>query len=183
MNRNVSLREIILLGVLLILAVYYFVLQGPVAKETAELQASRVQVQTELEEAETKLMLKKNMEAALEESFGEGSNPVALPDHDNVNNIINELNTILSTTSGYNISFGDEETDVYVVRREIRITCKVKSYKAATALIDDIRSSSNGYLIKDVAISEASSRGGNNLDVEQGYSVSLTITSFEYKAA
>lgn len=184
MKKTISIREMILLGVLIILAAYYFVVQGPIAKETEELENARVQVEAEIEEAQSLLTVKKAMEKAIEETFeAAGGNPTALPDYNNINNVINELHAILDSTVSYNIVFGDDEEDGYVVRREIKITYKVKTYDAAIARLDAIRNSRNGYLIEDVAISETTSWTAINLDEENVYSVSLTMVSFDYKAA
>lgn len=179
-----SLRELILLGILIVLAAYYFVVQGPIAKETEALENARAQVDAELDTEQDRLLMKGAMERELEAVFAAaGGNPEALPDYNNINNVINELHAILDSSRSYNIVFGDDEEDDYVVRREIKINYRVKSYRSAIARLDAIRNSSNAYLLQDVAITEAAVRNPNSLDEETEYSVSLTMVSFDYKAA
>lgn len=183
MNKPISMREMILLGILIILAAYYFVVQGPIAKETQQLEAEKAEIELRLDEAQTKLTQKKAMEAELEKVFEESNGkPNSLPDYNNINNVINELHAILDSAVSYNITFGDDEEDSYIVRRDIKITYKVRSYKDATARLDAIRKSSNGYLLEDVSITETDSRIVNSPDQEVMYSVSLNMISFDYKA-
>lgn len=182
MNKPISLREMILLGILIILAAYYFVVQGPIAKETEELEAERTRVEMNIEDAQSQLMLKKAMEAEIDKTFEkENGEPRSLPDYNNINTVINELHAILDSSTSYNIVFGNDEESSYIVRRDIKITYTVRSYKEAISKLDAIRNSSNRYLLEDVAINEASGRVIGTDDVS--YSVSLNMVSFDYKAA
>ena len=182
MKKSISLREMILLGILIVLAAYYFVVQGPIASETAELEAQKAQIEVEVEDAQNKLMLKKAMEDEIDKVYEEANgNPRSLPDYNNINTVINELHAILDSTNSYNIVFGDDEADSYIVRRDIKITYTVRSYSEAISKLDAIRNSNNRYLLEDVAINETAARMYAEEDVY--YSVSLNMVSFDYKAA
>ncbi len=66
MNRIISIRELALLGILIILAAYYFVVQGPVASETLNLANQRADLQSEIDIASAKAMQVNKMQSELD---------------------------------------------------------------------------------------------------------------------
>ena len=66
MNRIISIRELALLGILILLAAYYFVVQGPVASETLNLANQRADLQSEIDIASAKAMQVNKMQSEMD---------------------------------------------------------------------------------------------------------------------
>lgn len=148
MNKTISIRELALLGVLIILAAYYFVVQGPVAKDTDELTQNRITLQSQIDEGNIKLAAMQKMEAELENIYAEaGGSPQALADYSNNKVLLNELNTILNMADKFDVSFGDVSFSDNIMRREIAISFETQSKDAAEFIAEAIESSPNAYLI------------------------------------
>ncbi len=189
----ISAKELALLGILIVLVAYYFVVQGPIASQTKEIERSLSKVNSKIAEAQIKADNMTVMQKAIDEVFDEyGGNPPLLPRYNNMNGIIAELNGILADTVDYDVAFGEEATDETIpniVRRPISISFTAKSYKSAVSTVREINDSSNRYLITDVSINETktwSNRWGVFGSAAYGgeysvYGVSITMLSFEYK--
>lgn len=148
MNRNISIRELALLGVLIILAAYYFVVQGPVAKDTEELTQNRTTLQSQIDEGNIKLAAMQEMQSELDEIYDEADgNPQALADYSNNKVLLNELNTILNMADKFDVSFGAVSFNDNIMRREISISFETQSKDAAEFIAEAIESSPNAYLI------------------------------------
>lgn len=179
MKKSISMRELILLGILVIIAAYYFVVQGPVAEEKTSIDSMQAQIDMELDEAEARLINMRRMEKAVDEVFAEDPDPAqVISEYNNINNILLELNTILDSTIDYTIDFETEEIASEMARRNINIYFAVGSYEAAIEKITAIESSSNRYLIRNMSITDGAGRAS-----DAGFEVTLNVTSFEYVKA
>ena len=148
MKRIISIRELALLGVLIILAAYYFVVQGPVAKETEELTQNRSMLTSEITEAEAKAAAMDRMQTELDAIYdGAGGAPQMLADYSNNRVLLQELNVILNMADKFDVSFGDVSFADNIMRREIAISFETQSLDAAEFIVDSIESSSNTYLV------------------------------------
>lgn len=183
MNKKISLRELIMLGVLIIFAAYYFILHQPVSKEMDELASKQVKVEDELDSTRMMVAQKKKMQTELDAIFAADPDPVKLPEYNNRDNVLTELHAVLGDTLSYNINFTGDKKDGVIWRRQMKITFKVSNYAAAIEKIRVIHESRFGYLISDLSISETS-RVYSWFDDEEvgenGYSVNMSVTCFEY---
>ncbi|NLK01779.1 MAG: hypothetical protein GX314_01765, partial [Clostridiaceae bacterium] len=118
-----SLKELILLGILIILAAYYFVFHGSIEKQTTEYKNRLVEINSELQISQQKAAEKIKMRKSIDAIFAEyDGNPPMTPEYNNTNFIIGELNGILGNTYDYNLSFGAEvvdENNINIIRRPI----------------------------------------------------------------
>ncbi len=148
MKRIISIRELALLGVLIILAAYYFVVQGPVAKETDELASQRVQLENQITEAQLKTASMNKMQEELDQIYAESDgSPQVLSDYSNNRVLLQELNVILNMADEFDVSFGDVSFNDNVMRREITISLTTQTREAAQFIVNSIESSSNTYLV------------------------------------
>ena len=170
MKRNITYREMILLGLLLVLAVYYFVVQGPIKKQTEELEARRTQLETDLVAIQPKVVEKEKMEEAIDKVFAENPNPTSIPDYDNINKIILQMNAIFASANSYNISFSDATCAENISQRTIKISYVSNSYEDAVNRIQQLHDSDYRYQITDLSVSQS----GN------GYAVTIVIMDYEY---
>ena len=90
MKRNVPLYDVILVGILIVLAVYYLVVQGPIKTRTEELNVQKQQLENDIALLQPSIDQKHVWEEELEKIYKKyNNNPTSIPDYDNVNNIIN----------------------------------------------------------------------------------------------
>ncbi len=191
-----SLKELILLGILIILVAYYFVFHGPIKEQTEEYESMLIKINSELQISQQKAVQKIKMQKSIDALFVKyDGNPPITPEYNNLNYIIGELNGILGNTFDYRLSFGAEavdENNINIIRRPIAISFSTQEYDDAVSKIKTINESKNKYLIQNVSIfdSSANSAGLTNqfgylVDSTQDssrYDIVITMTSFEYKA-
>lgn len=152
MKKTVPLYEVIILALLLIFAVYYFVLYQPTEKELDDIEAEKSQTQTMIEVQQSKLMEQRKMENAIDAAY-EAANgaPVPIPEYNNVNTVIAELHAILGGAASYSIDFDDEVAAEPIMTRDISITCTVETYEQAMAIVKAIHDSPNACFIRDLS--------------------------------
>ena len=174
MNKIISIRELALLGVLIVLAAYYFVVQGPVAKQTEELQSSRTVLESQISDATEKAIVMNKMQSELDEiqSAADGGVTHLLSNYSNNKVVMQELNVILNAADEFDASFGDVSFADNIMRREISISYKTQSKEAAESIVSSIESSINTYLITGFTTS-----GDNN---NNSWSSSLTLVNYEF---
>lgn len=173
MNRIISIRELALLGLLIILAAYYFVVQGPVASETLNLANQRADLQSEIDIASAKAMQVNKMQSELDIIYEKaGGDPQSLATYSNNKVLLQELNVYMDMADEFDISFGDETITDSVMRREITINYKTQSKEAAEYIAQLIEDSRNTYLIT----------GFNTSCDEQNtqWSSTLSLVNYEY---
>lgn len=175
MNKTISLREMILLVILVVLVAYYFVVQGPIKRETESLERAQAEADIQLEEMQDKVFKKKYMEKELEEILKDSQYIKMLADYDNINYIMAELNGIFAKTNKYNINFGDLVMENKIARRNIEVSCTTDNYEKAKDIISEVQNSDNRYLITDVSIVNNPFKEGR-----VGCNLNINITSFEY---
>jgi len=176
MKRTISVRELILLGILVIAAVYYFAVHKPLTAQLNEIQTQQTQVDARLTAASEKVSQMKTMQKALDTVTSSGT-AKALPPYNNLNAVLLELNTILEPTGNYNIRFEDEVflSDGYTVSRSFTLNFQASSYAAAKSVLQQLKNSSYCYLLEDMNVNN---RGGTS---GQACTVTVNLTCFEYR--
>ncbi|GEM_PF-6208884 len=179
MKKNLSVPQIAFIGLLIVAAVYLFVFHFPIKNESEELNNRILDLQTQTDVNEAKLVQMSSMKGAINNAANSNARP--LPVYNNSNNIITELNSILdsSSTIRYDINFGDDVENDNLVRREIRINFVADSYESAEQKLTSIRDSANCYVISDLNIVAGEPDADTGLAT---YSVSVNLATYEYKA-
>lgn len=177
MRRQLTAREwmlLALLGVILLVSGYIMLFYMPMKseREIALGEAESCRMQTEA--ALLRLEDKHRMERELEELFSAPQPPVSIPDYDNLQPVMLELNMVLSGTTDYSLSFGTVDTSQQIVRRSIAMTFTTGSYSAARAVLSQLHDSAYRCMLDDVSMSIDKNSGGT-------VSVSGTIVFFEYQ--
>ncbi len=172
MKRIISIRELALLAVLIVLAAYYFVVQGPVARETEELASQKVTLENQLTDASIKVASMNKMQAELDAIYAESDgSPQVLSDYSNNRVLLQELNIILNMADEFDVSFGDVSFTDNVMRREITISLTTQTKEAAEFIVNSIESSSNTYLVTGFNTSD------NN---KSTWSSSISLVNYEF---
>lgn len=176
MKRSLTAREWILLGLLGVVALvsgYVMLFYMPM---TARRDAAREETELcrlQAEAAQVRLEEKRRMERELEELFaGEGEH-VRLADYDNLQPVMLELNTVLSETEDYSLSFGTVDASWTIVRRSISLSFTSGSYEAARATLRQLCGSAYRCLLDSVDLSISGENGGS-------VSVNGVLLFFEY---
>ena len=174
MKRSLTARKWILLGLLGVVALvsgYVMLFYMPM---TARRDAAREETELcrlQAEAAQVRLEEKRRMER--EELFAGEGEPVRLADYDNLQPVMLELNTVLSGTEDYSLSFGTVDTSRTIVRRSISLSFTSGSYEAARATLRQLCGSAYRCLLDSVDLSIGGENGGS-------VSVNGVLLFFEY---
>ena len=169
MRHVFTTREKVLLVILAVLVIavgYWKLILTPINDSIADLNAQTVSEQDAILTNSARLSRMRQMQQELE----------TLPDYDNAERLLVELNTILSGTVDYTLSFGDTyllEDGGSIICRPISLEYTCGSYTAARTVMDALHSSDYVNLISDVTL---------DLDAQHGTRVNLTITYFELQS-
>ena len=175
MKRKITAREGMLLGVLVILALivgYIMLFYNPTiaARDAAKADAEACREQTEA--AQIRLAEKQRMERELDELFARNPNPLSLPDYDNLQPVMMELNSVLADTQNYSLSFATVDASQSLVRREISVNFTCGSYATAKSVLQRLHDSPYRCMLNNLNFS----RGRTDDD---SVSVSGSIVFFE----
>ena len=174
MKKNVPLYDVILVGILIALVAYYFIVQGPIKQQTEELQIQKQEIETEILALEPSIQQKHVWEEELEKIYKKyNNNPISIPEYDNIDNIINEMHVYLDDC-GFSINHGDITCEDNIVTRIIGITFTTNSYDVMRNKINAINNSGFKYQITDLSVTR------NN---DQTLTCSMKIVAYEYNSS
>jgi len=176
MKKNIPIIDLLLLGIIVIAAAYFFLIHQPIKNETAALESEITEIQSQLDYTAIRYSKLQTMQNAVDEAFADG-NVKALAEYDNINEVIREFGKILSSVDSYSISFGDPVFDSHIARRSINLSFVANSYSEARSIISSIEKNDNRFLIQgeNVQFSYDEETGESAM-----CSVSLSIVGFEY---
>lgn len=177
MKRQLSARELILLGMLLVLVVvggYVMLFYLPMNAELERLGQEKESCEEQLQAAQLQVEDKWRMERELDEIFAADLNPVSIAPYDNLQPVMFELNAILQSTPEYSLSFGTVDTEEAIIRRQILLSYTSGSYEGAKAVLQQLHDSAYRCMLDDVSISMGEGDGGN-------VSVNASLVFFEYQ--
>ena len=180
MKKSVSLREIILLVLLLTIILYYYLIQMPVQNSMDAISKQRADIQSEIDTKTGLLVSQKSMEKQLDEIYKQyNGNPPRLPEYDNSDAVIVQLNTILASADSFSINFKDQITEdaPLVMRRAVMLSYTTKTYAAAKSILKNLDSCTFENQISDLNITDNTVK---NSTEDANVEVSLVMTFFEY---
>lgn len=177
MKRQLSARELILLGLLLVLLVvggYVMLFYMPMTNELERLEQEKLSCEDQLTVAQIQVEDKRRMERELDEIFAANPNPLSIAPYDNLQPVMFELNGILQSTPEYSLSFGTVDTEQSIVRRRIQLSYTSGSYEAAKQVLQRLHDSAFRCMLDDVSISIGERDEGR-------VSVNASLVFFEYQ--
>jgi len=172
-----STRELVMLVVLLVFALYFLAVPLPISKIGAKIDAKQIEVETKIAEDEEKLTMMPVMLAQINKYKTSGDEFIT-PATDNTKGVIRGYQDIIGEVDNYSLTFTGSEKSGKVIRKRMSLSFSVDSYNDAINKIEALETNRNGFLVSDCSISGGAT-GENN--TEQVWNVSLTITEFEYK--
>lgn len=175
MKRKLTPREwmlLIVLAVLVVGAAYVLLFRTPVLAARDDAIAETASCKEQTLALQDRLLEKQRMERELDKIFAESDNPLALPDYDNLQPVMRELNTVLSSAKNYSLSFANVDNTQSVVRREISVNFTCGGYNAAKNILQRLDDSPYRCMLNNVSITLGQK------DSEQ-VSVTASIVYFE----
>jgi len=172
---RLTARETGLLCVLLIIAVisaYFMLFYLPITREIDTIENSSMVLREQLDASVKRAEKRDSMVKELNQIFENNEEPVGLAEYDNIKQVMFELNSILSDTLDYSLSFGTVDTDSDIIRRSISINFSSNSYDSAKNILHRLNESAYRCMLDDINIS---------ISENQITSVNGTIVFFEYK--
>lgn len=123
------------LGVVLLVSGYILLYYNPMTAERDRCISETESVQMQTEAAQIRLEDKRRMERELEKLFAADPPPLSIPDYDNLKPVMMELNTILTSTENYSLTFGTVDTSQTIVRRSIAMNFTTGSSTTAPTAV------------------------------------------------
>lgn len=177
MKRQLTARELILLGLLLVLALvggYVMLYYMPMTAELERLEKEEASCEDQMAVVQIQAEDKRRMERELEEIFAAEPDPLSIAPYDNLQPVMFELNGILQSTPEYSLSFGTVDTEEPIIRRQIMLSYTSGSYEAAKEVLQRLHDSAYRCMLDSVSISIGERDEGS-------VSVSASLVFFEYQ--
>jgi len=178
MNRPFTRREkaLILVLVVLLLAVGYAKLfYGPLNDDLLDAQNRRADAESALVLEQAKLQQMQDMEDELTKLRAEGAAKAEIPDYDNVENVMVQLDTILAAASRYSLTFQDVTFGDELVSRPVSLSFDADSYASAHGILTALYQCPYRCTLGDLNVASARDASVNAGPV----SVSVTVTFYE----
>lgn len=177
LNREFTPREkglLVALAIVLIVAVYYFLVIRTVQSNEAAAANRLADLQAQIVEQQAINDRMTSMSAALEQQ-GNLDDQAIIAVYDNFNNEFDELNAILDSAQSFDIDFRTPEATGSLVRRNATVTFETGSIESALDIVSAIEGSSYKCLITDMVVTE---KVGTS-QLSEGVLTTLSLTYFE----
>lgn len=174
-------KALILVLVVILLAVAWFVLVFQhTTNEITRLEGEITVAQTEVDTATVRVSQQEMMKAAIAEYEAAGARMVDVPEFDNVEPLMAELNGIMGAANAYTLSFDalDTETSTQYVLRSVRIDFGCDAYDQAEAIIDALANGSYPCVIRSVAFNDSSAGSRSRSSSVAGVVTATTYVTF-----
>ena len=166
LSREFSLREKVLFGVLALLLLgilYLYTVHMPVVNGIEDAQAAKDTVGAEITVLQAEKEHMDALQAELEKTLSD-PNAVTIPSYDNLDLLMSFLNTVLSGTEEYSLSFSGVdmpgENGGNIARRYMQLSFTSKSYPDARAIINRLQEAPYRCLLNETSITPV--KGGND---------------------
>lgn len=184
MNHTMTLREKILLavlGVLIVLILYIQFFQKPIQSAIDSDNQTIQQLQSTIDvETVRAAKLKQMKQQIADENLQNGNSSAAIPEYNNLKNVMTQLSAILTPAKSYDITFKDTtEKDKLVYRPlEIDITCN--KFSTAKTILESITKCPYRCSIDSIDVATAKGSEDPNVLTEQ-VNVKVAVTFYEMK--
>ena len=170
MKHVLTTREKVLVLVLAVIVIgfcYYNFFLSPLNESISHYNSLATELDTELMINTAKVSQKNSMEKEIEELKTGGASTI--PEYNNSQKLMVELNSILSEAEDYNISFDATSNIDYVVLRPAYLTITTAEYQQARDIIDKLYASENIMRMSDLNMTTDESSGKTTVNVRITY--------------
>ncbi|MCR5544997.1 MAG: type II secretion system protein M [Lachnospiraceae bacterium] len=175
LSKDFTQREkvlLVILGILLVLVFYYYVVDLPLRNQEQTLNGQKTTLTADVEAAEEKVKEYENMESLL--SKMDASSP-RMESYNNRTNEINFLNDLLANTASYTLGFSPVTVEGNQVRRTFSLSYTCGSYSEAMSILEQLDECKYRCLVTDVSCVPANS----NTTLTGAVNVTVNATFYE----
>ena len=177
MRRKFSLREqvlMVVLALLLLTCVYFILVDRPVRDTLLDASMRQDEANSRMTIASAQLNKMRVMKDAL--SNLEQSTQSDVPDYDNAQRVVELLNSAMSLTDEYNLSFQPVTRDGNIVMRTIQMDFRCGSYETGKLILQTLLDSEYRCRITSMSVDS-----GNGNDIRNGgVTVKASVTFYEF---
>lgn len=179
-------KALLLLLALVLVAIAWFVLVFQnTTSQVARLESEISTTESSIQFDRNRVSQMEAMQATIDERKAEGAKMAQVPEYDNLQAVMAELNRIMEAVPTYTLSFDDldrESGDEYV-RRGVGISFNADSYASAEAVIKALANGAYPCVVDSAAITDSSARSSSSrTNAAQGsaaVSAYVHVTFFE----
>ncbi len=154
-SKSFTKREKVLLVILIVIllsAVYYFAVARPSMNRISVAGDQTMALQDEITLEMAKLTKIKEMQAKIEEAALTERFKTSIPDYDNLENVMKQLDTVLSSSTDYKLSFSPTTEESGLLYRPIDVEFDCANYGTARSIIDKIYASPFKSMIDTLSV-------------------------------
>ena len=184
MKHVLTTREKVLVLILAVIVIgfcYYNFFLSPLNESISQYESMSSELETEMVLNTAKVQQKQSMESQIAELKAGGASTI--PEYNNSQNLMVELNSILSEAEDYNISFDATSNIDYVVLRPAYLTITTSTYAKARDIIDKLYASDNIMRMSDLNMSTDAETGKTTanmrityFEIDQNYVAPVTAS-------
>ena len=186
LSKQFTRREkvlLVILALLLLFAFYFLGVHRPVTTSLVRIQEESETVATELTVLEAKEQRMIQMQQELDEILSQ-PNVAEIPTYDNLQQVMDFLNTVLSSASEYSLSFQSlqQPESGSILRRSMQMTFISPSYDGARSMIGQLQNCPYRCQLSDFSMTPASVDGQSQdaaALLDGPVQVSVTVTFYE----
>lgn len=186
LNYTFSRREKTLLAVLalvLVIIAWFVLVYQRTTNEITRMDGEIAATQTEITSAMTRVAEMNKMQSIIDDYKAKGETPTPIPDYDNLQAVMAELNGLLSSTDTYSLAFDDLKSgSAGYVMRGVRATYSCGSREQSESIVEALANGPYPCSIDSVSINDASATGSRTAG-NAPVSTTVHITYFERQQA
>lgn len=167
----------IILGIVIVLMLYYLAVDRPVRSGLKEASAEKKELEAQLEDIEYQIEEIKSMKSELSNLSQNGAVVSRMPSYNGEKREVNFLHTTLENTLDYYIGFNNVTREGDQIRRDFSLRFKAKDYLSSIEVMRQLEKSKIRCLIGDVSVSSAGDSG--IITNQEPVQVSCTATFYE----
>lgn len=155
--RKLTVRERVLLAALVVIAAisgYAMLFYMPISQRTQALQEQIAQEEALSAQLEERLEEQRQMQRNVEALSAREDTPPRMPEYDNLQAVMVELNDILSDCLEYSLSFQGDDGSDSIFHRSVTIPFRCADYNAAKAVLQRLHDSALRSLLESVQLSQ-----------------------------
>lgn len=155
--RKLTLRErvlLLLLAVIVVISGYILLFYLPMSQRVESLNAQIAQSEELVAQLQTKLDNQRQMQQELTQLSTQENPSPYMPEYDNLQAVMVELNSILANCQNYSISFQEDQPQDHIFSRHVTIPFTCSSYQQARDILQKLHDSSLRGLLGNVQLSQ-----------------------------
>lgn len=151
--RKLTIRERVLLACLVLLATvsgYVLLFHMPITQRANTIQMQIAQEEELAAQLDARLSQQRHMKQVLKQFSEEPEGPVWMPEYDNLQAVMAELNAIMRDCQAYSITFQEEQGEDNILRRRATIPFTCANYQQVKETLQKLHDSPLRNFLSDL---------------------------------